>query len=393
MTHFLSFFLIFLVALLFSAAFKRLHFPWVIALIVGGVVIGPFGLELLEVDQTIGFFGEVGLIFLMFMAGLEVKLSSLKRKKKEIASFSALNSLVPFAVAVILGLAFDYHPYALIMLGIVFMSSSVAVAIPSLKRSGLLKTDFGKVIISSITLEDLASLLVLSVFLQIVDPILPLPLPLFYLLLFIFIVVVKWLIPRARWALLPSEVKESDLFEKEFRFVFVALLGMVVFFEFIGLHAIIAGFLAGLLLSDSIESKELREKISVISYGVFIPVFFVVVGMEMDIGAFLEATELLFFTVAIVISSMAAKFMSGYWGGKVNGFNKVQSQFAGIATIPQLSTGLAAAFVGFEVGILERDLLTAIIVLSVFTTLCGPLLINYFLRNKSLMEDDDRYAE
>ena len=83
MTHFLSFFLIFLVALLFSAAFKRLHFPWVIALIVGGVVIGPFGLELLEVDQTIGFFGEVGLIFLMFMAGLEVKLSSLKRKKKE----------------------------------------------------------------------------------------------------------------------------------------------------------------------------------------------------------------------------------------------------------------------------------------------------------------------
>ena len=85
MFEFFSFFIILLAAVFFSALFNRLHLPFVIALIIGGVIIGPHGLALFEMNQTLDFLGEIGLVFLMFMAGLEIKLSSFAQDKKNIS--------------------------------------------------------------------------------------------------------------------------------------------------------------------------------------------------------------------------------------------------------------------------------------------------------------------
>jgi len=177
--EFLPFFLILLATVLFATAFRRFHLPWVLALITAGVVVGPYGLEVAEVTPTLGFLSQIGLIFLMFMAGLETKFDSFKELKYDIGWLSALNSLIPLAAGIALGFWFEFSLTASLLIGIIFMSSSIAVIIPTLESLNLTHTKLGRSIVSSTIIEDVLSLILLSILLQSVNPLTSLPLPSF----------------------------------------------------------------------------------------------------------------------------------------------------------------------------------------------------------------------
>ena len=150
---------------------------------------------------------------------------------------------------------------------------------------------------------------------------------------------------------------------------------MVIFFELLGLHSIIAGFFAGLMLSGSIKSDILKQKLHTISYGLFIPIFFIVVGANTNIRVLGDVGGALLITIAVIGASIAAKFFSGWVGGKLLRFSNREASLIGVSTIPQLSTTLAVAFTGFELGVLDEKLVTAMIVLSIITTFLAPFLI------------------
>ncbi|MEX0917126.1 MAG: cation:proton antiporter [Candidatus Paceibacterota bacterium] len=378
--EFIPFFLVLFVAVIFSAMFRKFHLPWVIALIIAGVVVGPFGFEVLEINPVIDFMAQIGLIFLMFMAGLETKLSSFKEVRSGLLGLSILNATVPFAVGFGIGWLFGFGFIASLVLGIIFISSSIAVIIPSLEANGLIHTKLGKSITFSVMIEDILSLVLLSVLLQTVDPITTLPLPLFYLLLFATLVVLRFLLPILRNFLSPSKHGRGDAFQQEVRIIFAILLGTVVSFELLGLHPIIAGFFAGLVLSDSIRSTILIEKLRTISYGLFIPIFFIVVGAKTDIGVFLRGSSELLLVLAVLIGSMSSKFISGWLGGRISRFSLKESSIIGVATIPSLSTTLAVAFTAVEFGLLPGRLITALVVLSMVSVFVSPLLLRFLTR-------------
>jgi len=370
--EFLPFFLILLATVLFAAAFRRFHLPWVLALITAGVVVGPYGLELAKVTPTLGFLSQIGLIFLMFMAGLETKFDSFKKLKYDIGWLSALNSLIPLAAGIALGYWFGFSLTASLLIGIIFMSSSIAVIIPTLESLNLTNTKLGKSIVSSTIIEDVMSLILLSILLQSVNPLTALPLPSFYFLLALIMAGFAYGLPKIR-ALIPQRRDEKDLFESEVRLIFALMIGVVVTFELLGLHPIIAGFFAGLVLSDSIKSEILIEKLRTMSYGIFIPVFFVVIGMETNIGILNENAGVLGLIVTIVCVSIATKFFSGWLGGRIIGFKNKDASIIGLATIPQLSTTLAVVFTAVETGLLPEELIAAMVALSIVTTLIAPI--------------------
>jgi len=144
MTEIIPFFLVLLAGLVFSEIFARLHLPFVVALIVAGILIGPFGLEWFTPDDTFEFLGQIGLIFLMFMAGLEIRFSTFRKLGKGVPVLSLLNGLVPFAVGIGIALYFGYNWTAALLLGIIFISSSIAVIIPSLQANNLFQSRLGK---------------------------------------------------------------------------------------------------------------------------------------------------------------------------------------------------------------------------------------------------------
>ncbi|PIR82848.1 hypothetical protein COU20_00290, partial [Candidatus Kaiserbacteria bacterium CG10_big_fil_rev_8_21_14_0_10_59_10] len=375
MPEFFPFFIILLAAVLFSSLFERVRVPWVAALIVGGIIVGPYGFGLFEPDSTITFLAHVGLVFLMFMAGLETRFFESQGVKYKIAVVAAFSALIPAAVGAGVGLLFGYSPAAVILLGVIFMASSVALLVPSFQKMGLFDSVLGKTIIGSTVIVDSAALILLSVLLQIQGTTSFLHIFLFYPFLLVTLLALAWLIPRIRWALFSNYAEEQDLFERELRFVLLILVGLVVFFEFVGLHAIIAGFFAGLVLSRSIQSRILKAKLHAISYGFFIPVFFVTLGANTNIGVFWEVSGALVLTLAVLVSSMGAKFGSGFAAGKLVGFTNRESALLGAATAPSLSTTLAVAFLGFGQGIIDGGLLAAIVALSVTTSIVAPLTV------------------
>jgi len=238
------------------------------------------------------------------------------------------------------------------------MSSSVAVVIPALESTRVIKTKLGQSIVTATMIEDVTSLVLLSILLQNTNPIANIPLPIFYVLLLIILFLLRWAILKLK-KYYSSRIK--DRFEGEFRLVLAILIGTVIIFELLGLHPIIAGFFAGFVLADSISTMKgavLREKLHAISYGLFIPIFFIIVGYKTDISIFSQAGEAVNLALFVIIGSVFAKFISGFLGAKISKFNNSESLFAGAATIPQLSTTLAVAFTGLEFNILDEKMIS-----------------------------------
>jgi Kef-type K+ transport system membrane component KefB len=378
----LSFFIVLLAGLIFSELFNRFHLPWVLALIVAGVVIGPQSLAIIDIDPTLEFIGEIGLVFLMFMAGLEAKLSSFSGLKKEIVITTIFNALIPFILGISVALLFGYQLSTAILLGVIFISSSIAVVIPSLQRSGYINTRAGKLTLDVTLVQDILSLIFLSIIIQTTNSLSSIPLYILYPLLLIIFIGLRWIARHvSKLVHFLFEDDKTSRGSHELQVVLVMLIGSVVAFQILGLHPIVGAFLAGLILSDSIKGVELRNKLRAIGYGLFVPIFFVLVGVKTDILAFTRVGGALSLTAVIVAFSMSSKFIGGWIGARLSGLSNYDASFLGVATIPQLSTTLAVAYSGLEFGILDETLVSALVVLSAVTTFIGPFLINQFTKD------------
>lgn len=376
MAELLTFLVIISASLFLSELFRRFHLPYVVALIIAGIVIGPYGLSLFQTNEAMDFLGSIGLVFLMFMAGMEIKLSSFRKIGGNAAKFALINGIIPFIAGFAVASFFGYNTVSAFLLGVIFVSSSIAVVVPVMESTGLMHMKLGKTIVAGTIIEDVMSLVLLSVFLQMANQTAEMPLPLFYFFVFLLLAALRIVMPKAREWFFSLNSGVEYHFEQELRFILAMLIGTVVLFDLLGMHSIIAGFFAGLVLSDSITNETLRRKLHAVSYGIFIPVFFIIIGTEMDISIFSRWSGALYLIFAVALVSLLSKFMSGWLAGRVCGFGGQESALAGVSTIPQLSTTLAVAFVGLEMGILDDSMVTAMIVLSIATTFLGPILMS-----------------
>jgi Kef-type K+ transport system membrane component KefB len=376
MPELMTFFVVIIAGLFFSHLFNRLHLPWVVALIVAGIAIGPGGLDIYEPNNTFEILGEIGLIFLMFMAGLETEFSSFHKVQNKILPIFLLNSLLPFLTGLGVGMFFGYDLLQSTLLGIIFLSASIAVIVPSLQDVGLFKTKIGNTIIVTAVLEDVLSLALLSITLQLTvgGANANISLPLFYMLLVALFISLKYLLPMVQ-SHLTWIGKQKDSYEHELRLVFVILIGTVLLFESIGLEPIIAGFFTGLVLSSSLQNEALRNKLHALGYGFFIPIFFVTIGSKIDPAIIIGDQHMINLVVVVVIAALVSKFTSGFLGGRLSGFSIKDSTMIAAATIPHLSTALAVIFTGYTLGIIDHHLLTAMMIVTLISTLIGPILI------------------
>ena len=378
MDYFLPFFLVLFASVFSSIFFRKLHLPWVVALIIGGVVIGPTGFDVFVQTPVMEFFGQVGLIFLMFMAGLETNLSNFKSFGGKFSWLAFINGLIPFLVGYGVTQYFGYSTATSVLVGAIFVSSSVSVVIPALESSGIIFGKLGQSVVITTVLQDIASLTLISFILQKTSPLTSLPLALFYLLMFAFMFFIRWLLPKLKWLVADYKTGKSG-FEQEVRVVFLALFGIVILFQLIGLHPIVVAFYAELVLSGSVTDKVLIEKIHTIAYGVFIPAFFIVVGTQTNLGIFrgIEDYSIIWIFTLIILGSALSKFVSGYLGSRMIGFKKMESVFFGVTSMPQLSSTLAVTLTGLSIGLLDQTLVTSLVALTIITSTIAPFLMNW----------------
>ena len=388
-TSLLAFFVALVTALVFSALFKRFKIPWAIALILGGVVMGPQGLGIFELNEVVMFLAEIGVIFLMFIAGMETKISSIRNVWKESAIVGAVSGIVPATVGILIGLSFGYEITTALLIGIIFTSSSFAVVIPTLEARGVLHYKIGRIIVASTMIQDIASLVLLGLLLQFISPHTAVSLPVFMLVAAVAFAVgvfVKRHVKEFRQWLAGLRNKKSgaySVFEQELTLVVAVLIGTALLFEFFQLETIVGAFFAGLVLAEISRSKILENKVHILGYGIFIPVFFVTIGGWTDFGLLVEESSTVLPLVgAIVLGSALTKFISGWIASRMVGLTNFKSVLVGITSVPQLITTLAVVLVGQSLEVLTPELVTAIIVLSILTTMVSPLITNYLLRTR-----------
>jgi len=323
------------------------------------------------------FFAEIGLIFLMFMAGLETKITHAKKELASISVVAVVNAILPFGLGFIVSHMLGLDLVASLLVGIIFMSSSIAVVVPALEAQNILHSRLGRFIVSSTLIQDVLSLIILSVLMQSQGFGVGIPMVPLYGLVIATFIILRWFVPKVNKTFVAGveEKTTQDIFQKQVRLVLAILVGVVILFEILGLHPIVGAFLAGLILSDSVSSEKLYAKLRTVSYGIFIPVFFVMVGAQTDLQLLFSAQELGLLVVIILLASVSSKYISGYLGARMVKMTVPESHMVGITSLPQLSTTLAVSFIGLERGLLSQEVVTALVVLSVVSTLLGPLLV------------------
>jgi Kef-type K+ transport system membrane component KefB len=359
--------------------FKRFKIPFVTSIILVGAVLGPNLLGYVESNEVINFFGFLGMTFIMLMAGLETDLGKIGHLKAKVAVMSAFNILVPLLVGLAISSLFGYSLVDSIIVGIIFISSSVVMVLPVLKSAGVLKKDLGQAIISSIMIADAVGLVLFTVVLQSVSPLAKLPLPLHFLVLAVSVTAIFLIIPKLIRFYTNKKTLANVEHETQLRFIMVITIAVLAYFSFLGVHAILAAFIVGVALSRTIRSHEIYLKFHTLGYGLFVPIFFFVVGMEMDFAVFSLANSAGLVVVSIVLGSILSKFISGFIGGKIANFSTVNASVFGTASMIHLTTALAITFTASSLNILDPVLVTSMIILSIVTTILGPLVLRLFL--------------
>ena len=377
--------LVLAIGLMIPELFKKFRIPLITLIILAGSITGPKSLNYVTVDETISFFGFLGMAFLMFMAGLETDITKLSKSKYKIAMMAFLNGAIPFTVGLLITKFFGYSWTVSFLIGIVFISSSVAVIVSTLKSNKSISHEVAQLILSSVMLTEIVSLIALGFIFQSTSKITALPLPLYFIVLILSIVSLFIILPALSKKIMQRKLSKDDGSERQLRFVIIVLVSVILYFSALGAHPILAAFLAGLSLSSVIitnKQNRLLTKLHTMGYGLFIPVFFFVVGMEMDVSLLREFDIRNILMISLILGLIFSKLFSGYFAGRVVKLSKKDSMLFGSISITQLTTTLAVTYAASAIGLLDSLLVTTIVLLSIISTLVGPMLVSYISNMK-----------
>lgn len=363
------------ISLLIPELLKDLKMIIVPFYIISGIILGPDGLGF-ETNDALIFIGDIGLLFLVFIAGLEIKEYGKIDWKKPI-HLSIISAGTCFILGALLARSWGYGITASLLLGTILMSSSVGEIIPIVTSSAHLRDKFSEFLIPAIVIMDASSLFMLSILLQWDSG--PIELTIFFAgSLFLIYLIVRVLPRISTWFFSRSILKPR---ETDLKFILVTLIICVAIGEIIQLHGIIIAFLVGAVLGHHIPNEKTHEKLHGFGFGFFIPIFFVVLGMSLDISFLFEGTSGIALIGAVIGTLLVSKIIGAMLFARKNNLPKEEGLLLGVTLWPQLSATLAAAAVGFEFGIFNNELLTAVVFMSIITATVTPFVVHMMLRS------------
>jgi Kef-type K+ transport system membrane component KefB/mannitol/fructose-specific phosphotransferase system IIA component (Ntr-type) len=385
----LIFALVMLIILLAPIFFKKMKIPGLVGLILAGTVVGPGMLGLIDRDFTIVLLGTVGLLYLMFMAGLSIDLNRFEKLKEKSIGFGFFSFIFPMLAAIYVGIEFlDFSLSTSLLLGSI-VGSHTLLAYPIAERLGITKNTGVTMSMGGTLVTDTLSLGVLAVVAGSVGD----DQGTGYWVGFatsvgIFVAAALIILPKlGRWFF------RNIQYEKNIDFVFmVAVLFTTAFFaELAGLASIIGAFMAGLLLNRLVPSSgTLMSRVQFVGNALFIPFFLISVGMLVDISV-LGSLEV---WVIAIIFSLLVFFGKGLAALVVRFLFKFSNEEALVVyglTTPQSAATLAVTLVGYELGFFDTTAVNAVVIMILITCLVGPYLVEKYGRAVAIQEDGKPY--
>ncbi|PWH15642.1 MAG: cation:proton antiporter [Anaerolineae bacterium] len=361
-----------------------------------GIVLGPSILDFLHLSiftdhhlhEVIQELAELGVMLLMFLAGLELHISELLKSTKVAILAGALGVVFPLLMGAGGGILFSLAPKNALFLGLTLAATSVSISAQTLMELNRLRSKIGFGLLGAAVFDDVLVVLGLSVFTALTFPNAGEPSGIVMILstiirmaifLLISSVIGYFLIPILSVKIFSIEISQGLI-----AFVFVSILLFGWLADVLGQMAAITGaFLAGLWFGRTIFRERISSGISTIAYGVFVPIFFVDVGLNADVKTLLGSNFWLF--LALFAIAVLGKVLGAGIGATLSGFSILEALQLGVGMMSRGEVGLIVASVGISKDILTTASFSAIVGVVIVTTLITPPLLRYLIQREARM--------
>ncbi|MBE2911363.1 monovalent cation:proton antiporter family protein [Anoxybacillus flavithermus] len=363
----------------------RLHMiPVVVAEIIVGIIIGKTGFNIVEQDMWLETLSTLGFLFLMFLSGLEIDFSAFANKKKgkeekEPNAFFVASIVFfgIFLVSLALSYMFVWLGYIdnAFLMTLIISTISLGVVVPTLKDAQLMKTTIGQTILLIAVIADLATMVLLAVFVSMHDP----SHGNVWLLLGLFLVgVIFYFVGKYFKKRSFIETMAKGTIQIGTRAVFALIIVLVALSETLGAENILGAFLAGVLVSLLAPNQDFVHKLDSFGYGFFIPIFFVMVGVNLDLRPLFTQFDILLLIpllfVALVVSKVVPVYILRIW------YDRNTTLAAGFLLVSTLSLVIAAATIAERMGMIDENMKGALILVAVLTSVVSPIMFKKLYR-------------
>ncbi len=366
------FFVSFSVILLGPLLFERLGFPGIIGVILGGLLVGPGVLDWVQREGVVESLGDLGILFLMFLAGLELDLDEFAANRRGALTFGALTFTIPFVLGIAVAASFDYGLATALLFGSLWASHTL-VAYPIVQEHGLLRDRAVGIAGGGTVMTDTLALSVLAVVAgsvasdaRPIGVLLEVAVGIVILAAFCAFVL-PWV---TRWVFAGVGQHRGA----RFLFIAVALTAAALVADRAGIEGIVGAFFAGLALNRLVPSRSrLMEQIEFVGGVLLIPFFLLSTGMLIDPEAFTErrVIALALISLAVVfIGKLAAALISA----RLLGLSRPQGRLLFGLSLAQAAATLAAVTIGVDIGLFDTPLLNATLIVVLVTVLVSSIL-------------------
>jgi Kef-type K+ transport system membrane component KefB len=360
---------------------SRCNQPPVLGQLLAGLLLGilarPFeGSELQTAGSEVGQLANLGVVLLMFLAGLETDWDQLLATGRAAFVAASLGVVVPLIGGYLLAVFFGLAPIQALFVGVILTATSVSISAQTLMELGSLQTMEGATILGAAVIDDVIGLVVFSLIVALTGTAGGSSLSLLAVWLVAFFVISAILLPRLIDRILPlaERLRGSE-----------TLLGIGVGIALLwgaaaeraGLAAITGAYVAGLLINRHNAYEHMTERARVLAYGFFVPIFLVKTGMDARVDALGPA---LGFVLATTLVAVLAKVIGCGFGARVCGLTNPQSLVVGVGMISRGEVALVVATLALAAGAITQDVFAASVVVVVATTLVTPPLLRFALR-------------
>ena len=372
----LAIFVVFGSAKLLAELFERLGQPGIVGEIIAGILIGPGVLGWIEPNDFLHTLAELGVMFLLFRVGLEVRASELMQVGKLATSAAVLGVAVPLLAGWAIGEAWGFANIEALFIGTAMVATSVGITAQVLASNGWLQERASRVILAAAVIDDILGLLILAVVSSLArGQVNVLQLAITAALAIGFTILVALWGTQTMEKLVPKFEKKFQAGEVQFNLAVLFLFGMSLLAIHAGVAAIVGGFLAGMALSESMSGR-----VHDLVHGVtelLLPFFLVGIGLNLDLATFATPATIIL-AIVILVAAVVSKLVGCGLGALALG--RIDALRIGIGMVPRGEVGMVVAQVGLAAGVIDKPLYGVVVFMSVATTLIAPPLLKIAYR-------------
>lgn len=355
---------------------RKLRMPAVVGALIAGILLGPAILNWVQPSDLISSLSEIGVIVLMFGAGLETSITDLRKAGLKALVIAVLGVLVPLGLGYLVASFYNVGPQAWIgnlFLGVILTATSVGITVETLKEMGAMKTTSGNAILAAAVIDDVLGIVALTVVSGLADSSVDVGMVLLKIVLFFVFAVIIGIVLHKVFAWWFDHDSRGGLQRYSIISFAFALIMAYVSEEFFGVADITGSFVAGLIISGTSQCDYVTKRIGTLSYLLISPVFFASIGLKLEPLNF--SGEVLILILLLCIVALASKIVGCGLGALLCHYSKSQSMRIGCGMVSRGEVALIVANRGMALGIFPSFFVTPVLLCVVFTTVITPILL------------------